>query len=105
MRLKMWMHSVAFQFSLIFPNVYKGMQVPLHNTRDSGKIEARILGIVIVGGIIIVFGGSIVISLWADSSGYAGIGISIAQAIAAVPIAIGTGLAGIITHYLNPLNW
>lgn len=72
---------------------------------DTAAIEIKILGLVIVVVVIVVFAGSVFISLWADSSGYSGIGIQIAQAIAAIPIAIGQGIANLITHYLNPANW
>ncbi len=67
--------------------------------------EAKTIAAVVVGVFFIVIVGSVALSLWADSSGYAGIGISIASAISSPFIAFFQGLANIITHYLNPVNW
>ena len=40
-----------------------------------------------------------------DTTGFGGLGYAIAAAWLGIFIAIGNGIAGIITHYLNPLNW
>lgn len=73
--------------------------------RDRAAIEIKILGLVLVVVLIVVFAGSVFISLWANSAGFANIGTQIANAIASPIIAFFSGLAGIITHYLNPANW